>query len=230
MRISELMTVDVITIGPDAPLKEAARRMLEAGVSGLPVTGDDGELLGIITEADFVKTEANRGTQSRAGLLRWFVHNSGVPNKPVTVGDIMSSPVVTVHPHEQHSQAARLLIKNRVKRVPVVEDGRLLGLISRTDLLRSFVRSDHAILEEIQDDLMKRILWIEPDDVEVSSIDGHVTLKGMLSTRSDAELLATMTERLDGVASVDSQLTWELDNTRVESASPVTVPLFPKGR
>lgn len=229
MRIRELMTKDVITIGPDAPLKEAARQMLEASVSGLPVTGGRGELVGIITEADFVKSEANRGRRTRAGLLRWFVHDDAVPSEPLTVADVMSSPVLTVHPDEQHSQAARLLMKNRIKRVPVVEDGRLLGLISRVDLLRSFVRSDQAIIKDIRNDVMKRTLWIEPDSVQVASTDGNVTLEGLLGTRSDAELLVALTERLDGVASVSSQLTWELDNTRPET-TPVSVPLFSRSR
>ncbi len=230
MRIGELMTTDVVTIGPDAPLKEAARRMLEAGVSGLPVTGDRGELLGIITEADFVKTEASRGINSRAGLLRWFIQDSRLPSQPLTVEKVMSSPVVTVHPDEQHSQAARLLMKKKVKRVPVVDDERVVGLISRTDLLRSFVRPDPAILDEVRNDVMKRILWIEPDSVEVTCVDGNIILEGMLRTRSDAELLVKLTERLDGVASVDSRLTWELDNIRPEQAIPVRVPMFPRGR
>ncbi|HEX9761843.1 MAG TPA: CBS domain-containing protein, partial [Acidimicrobiia bacterium] len=69
MRIRDLMTNDVITIGPEAPLKEAARRMLEARVSGLPVTDAEGKLVGIVTEADFVAGEADRRTRMRAGLL-----------------------------------------------------------------------------------------------------------------------------------------------------------------
>ena len=71
MDVRNLMTTDVLTIGPDAPLKEAARRMIEAGVSGMPVTEAD-RLVGIITEADFVKTEASRRRKQRAGLLRFF--------------------------------------------------------------------------------------------------------------------------------------------------------------
>ena len=228
---SELMTRDVITIGPEASLKEAARRMLEAGVSGLPVTDDEGQLIGIITEADFVKHEADRDRTTRAGLLRWWIHDDeGVRSEPRTVGDMMTSPVVTVAPDEQHSQTARVLMKSKIKRAPVLHEGRLVGLISRSDLLRSFVRSDRAILDEIKDDVMKRILWIEPESIEVNCVEGNVTFDGMLGTRSDAELLVTLTQRLDGVASVRSHLTWELDNTRVERASPVSVPMFTKGR
>ncbi len=229
MRVRQLMTEDVITIGPEAPLKGAARRMIEAGVSGLPVIDDKGRLIGIITEADFVKTEASRGARRRAGLLRWFASDEGLPREERTVGDAMSAPVLTVGPDEEHTQAARLLMKNRVKRVPVVEEGQLIGLLSRVDLLRSFVRSDHEIIEEIKDDVMKRILWIEPDRVDVICVDGNVKLTGMLNTHSDAKLLATLTERLDGVASVDSRLTWELDNRRLETAGELNLPLVDKG-
>ena len=77
MKIQDLMTTNVITIGPEASLKEAARRMIEAGVSGLPVTDDSGSLVGVITEADFVKAESGRRAAKRARLLRWFTRDDG---------------------------------------------------------------------------------------------------------------------------------------------------------
>lgn len=230
MRISELMTTDVITVGPETPLKEAARRMLQAGISGLPVTSDEGELLGIITEADFVKTEANRGVRKRAGLLRWFVNEGGMPSHSRVVGDVMSRPVLTVGPDDKHPEAARLLTRNNIKRLPVVDDGRLVGLVSRTDLLRSFVRPDKAIVDEVTDEVMRRVLWIDPGRVSVSCHEGDVSLSGHLETRADAELLVSLTERLDGVASVESQLTWEIDNTKLEATGPSGVPFLSRSR
>lgn len=230
MRISELMTTDVITVGSETPLKEAARRMLEAGVSGLPVTDDDGVLVGIITEADFVKTEASRDVAKRAGLLRWFVHDEGFPTHERTVEDVMSTPVHTVTPDADHPVAARALLENRIKRLPVVENDRLVGLVSRTDLMRTFIRPDQAIIDDILGDIMRRILWIEPERVSVGCIDGNVKLAGRVQTRSDAELLASLTRRLDGVGSVDDDLTWEVDNTKLETASPVTSPFIARGR
>ena len=142
----------------------------------------------------------------------------------------MSTPVHTISPDSDHPQAARVLAKYRIKRLPVVENERLIGLVSRTDLMRTFVRPDQAIIDDILGDIMLRILWIEPELVSVGCIDGHVRLTGRVQTRSDAELLASLTRRLDGVGSLDDNLTWELDNTKLESASPVPSPFISRGR
>ncbi len=220
MKISDLMTGDVLTIGHGASLKEAARRMLEAGVSGLPVTDDDGVLLGIITEADFMSGEADRRTAKRAGLLRFFVDDHEVPTRERTVGDVMTKAVVVIDPEADHAEAARLMQTERVKRLPVVDSGRLVGLVSRSDMLRAFVRPDAEIIDEIREHVMRRVLWIDPDRVTVDCVDGNVVLRGKLETRSDAGLLVELTKRLDGVASVADHLDWEVDNTRVEMVSP----------
>lgn len=220
MKISELMTRRVLTIGPDASLKEAARRMLEAGVSGLPVTDDGGTLLGIITEADFISGEADRRTAPRAGLLRFFTGDHEVPTREQKVGDVMTKAVVVIGPDADHAEAARLMQRERVKRLPVVAQGRLVGLVSRSDMLRAFVRPDEAIVEDIRDHVMRKVLWIDPERVTIDCVDGNVVLRGRLETRSDAGLLVELTKRLDGVASVADHLDWEVDNTRVEMVSP----------
>jgi CBS domain-containing protein len=218
MRVRELMTSDVITVGPDTPLKEAARRMLEAGVSGLPVT-DEGKLVGIITEADFVAGEADRRSR-RAGLLRFLDRRHEIPSQERSVRDVMTSPVVTIGPEADHAEAARVMEKNQVKRLPVVENDEIVGLLSRSDALRAFIRSDKDIIDEIKEYLMAKVLWIEPGKIEVGCTEGNVTLRGRLDTRSDANLLVELTSRLDGVASVKDELSWEFDNTRIDVATP----------
>lgn len=220
MKISELMTPDVLTVGPQASLKEVARRMLQAGVSGLPVMSDDGELVGIITEADFVAGEADRRAAKRAGLLRFFTDQHEVPSHERTVEDVMTKDVVVVSPDADHAEAARLMGKERIKRLPVVDDGQLVGLVSRADMLRAFVRPDQEIIEEIQEQVMRKILWIDPNRATIECVDGNVVLRGKLETRSDANLLVELTKRLDGVASVADHLDWDVDNTKVEMVSP----------
>lgn len=215
MRIRDLMTTDIITVGPDTSLKEAARRMLAAGVSGLPVTDPDG-LAGIITEADFLTTEAERGAKKRAGLLRLFVRENGVPSRQRTVGDVMTRDVKTISPEATHVEAARMMEVNRVKRLPVVEDGTIVGLISRTDMLRAFVRPDQEIVEEIRGQVMRRVMWVDPERVAIACDDGNLVLTGNMETKSDVDLLVDLTKRLDGVASVESRMTWEIDNTKLE--------------
>lgn len=228
MKISELMTVDVLTVGVGTSLKEAARRMLEAGVSGLPVTGDDGELRGIITEADFVASEAERRAKQRAGLLRFFTGQHDLPDHELKVGDVMTTDLIVVSPDDDHADAARRMQKEHVKRLPVVEDGRLVGVVSRADMLRAFTRPDQGIIDEIYDHVMRRVLWIDPKRVTVESIEGNVVMRGKLETRTDAKLLVELTKRLDGVASVSDQLDWEVDNTKEEMVSPPP-PNYPRG-
>lgn len=110
--------------------------------------------------------------------------------------------------------------KEKVKRLPVVEDNRLVGLVSRADLLKAFVRPDGEIVDEIRRHVMRRVLWIDPDRVSIDCVDGNVVFEGRLETRSDAGLLLELTRRLDGVASVADRLEWEIDNTKVEMISP----------
>lgn len=221
MKVRELMTTELITVGSDAPLKEAARRMIEGRVSGLLVTDRDGKLIGVITEADFVKAESDRRASKRARLLRWFSREvDEIPSTERLVGDVMTRDVVVIGPDADHAEAARLMRKAEVKRIPVVDGDRLVGIVSRSDILRAFARSDMAIIEEIVDHVIGDVLWINPKRVDVRSIDGNVTLKGRLETKTDATLLAELTRRVDGVVSVDTDLTWEIDNTKVEMISP----------
>lgn len=105
----------------------------------------------------------------------------------------------------------------------------MVGVVSRADLLRSFVRPDNAIIDQISD-LMRRVLWVDADRVTVRCVDGNVVLTGRLETKSDADLLVSLTERLDGVASAHAELTWELDNTKLDTTSRVSVPFLDRGR
>jgi CBS domain-containing protein len=229
MRIRDMMTTDVITIGPEASLKEAARRMLEAGVSGLPVTDGEGRLLGIVTEADFLATEVERGNKSRANrLLRLFTGDAEPFTKERNVGDVMTTDLITVDPDADHSEAARIMQKTGVKRLPVVDGSGMRGLVSRADILRAFARSDFEIIEEIEERIIGQTLWVDQEKVEVGSVDGNVTLSGRLGTRTETRLLVELVKRVDGVASVTDQLSWDVDDTR---HSPLTPPIegFPPG-
>ena len=224
MDVRNLMTTDVLTIGPDAPLKEAARRMIEAGISGLPVT-DDGKLVGIITEADFVKTEADRRKKERAGLLRFFTDSGGPAATARNVGDVMTRDVLTLRPDTDHAEAARIMQAEGIKRLPVVDGGKLVGLVSRTDMLKAFARPDAEIIAEIVDRVLGDVLWIPAQKVDVACEDGNVVLSGRLETKSDADLLEELTRRLDGVVSVSAHLTYEVDNTKTPmTGAPLGVP------
>ena len=218
MEIRELMSHGVITVGPSTPLKEAARRMVEAGVSGLPVT-EDGRLVGVISEGDFVAAESQRGLP-RPGIWQRLLRGEDVSLRSGTVGDAMTRDVITLAPDADHAQAARVMRRNRIKRIPVVEPGgSLVGILSRADILRAFTRPDAEIRSEIRERVMRKVLWVDPKLVDIQIDDGNVTMKGHLETRSDVELLEELVGRLDGVVSVNSHMTWETDNTELRMAA-----------
>jgi len=227
MRVIDLMTAEVITVRPATPLKEAARLMVRSRVSGLPVTDDDGHLVGIITEADFLHREVERERPRRHGLLDALMGGDGPALADAeTVGEAMTTKVVTIPTDASIAEAARVMAVRDVKRLPVVDrDGKVLGIISRADVVAAFTRPDEVIEDEIREDVIRRILFIDPDDVEVAVDDGVVSLGGLLPTRTEARLLEELTRRLDGVVSVDSRLDWRIDDTKRDR--PVG-PSFPQ--
>jgi CBS-domain-containing membrane protein len=121
----------------------------------------------------------------------------------------MSRGVVTVPPNVEIYEAAKIMAVQEVKRLPVVdEDNRLLGVISRSDIVSIYTRPDDVIEDEIREDLIRRVLFIDPDGVQVGVANGVVTLSGQVATRSEASMLEELTNRLDGVLRVESKLTW----------------------
>ncbi len=195
MNVVDLMTTEVIAVSRDTGLREAARLMFRNRVSGLPITEPDGTLIGIITEADFLRLEVER--------------QEGARDQAVTVGEVMSIGVVTVRPEMEIYEAAKIMAVQEVKRLPVVDDdNRLLGVISRADIVSIFTRPDDVIEDEIREDLLRRVLFIDPDDLRVSVTNGVVALSGEVGTRAEASMLEELTNRLDGVFGVETKLTW----------------------
>ncbi len=200
MRVVDLMTTDVIRVSPDTRIKEAARLMFRHRVSGLPVVDADGRLSGIITEADFLRMEVAR--------------NEAAEPQPVeTVGEVMSSGVVTVAPDAEITEAAKMMVIQDVKRLPVVDaDNKMLGIIARLDIVAVFTRPDEVIEDEIREDLLRRVLFVDPDDLDVTVLNGVVTFKGEIGTKNEARILGELSRRLDGVMRVENELTWRIED------------------
>jgi CBS domain-containing protein len=218
MKVEDVMTKDPITIGPKTPLKDVADILVAKGISGLPVVGVAGEPLGVISEADLLVKAAGPEPEARGPFgWRWLLH--GVPNdesRPKlatrTAGEAMSSPAIRIRPDCSVAEAARLMIDKQVNRLPVVDDyGRVTGIVTRADLVRIYSRSDQQIRREIQQDVVAGLLWIDPARVSVVVIRGDATLSGQLDTKTDAELLPRLVERVPGVVSVTSELSWPED-------------------
>jgi CBS domain-containing protein len=223
MKVRDLMTTEPITTTPDAPLKEAARQMVEKGISGLPVLRD-GRLVGMVTEGDFLRQEANRDQPYRLSLLEaLFGSGSGTAPAVETVGEVMTEPVITITADATISEAARIMSQRRVKRLPVVDDeGVLIGVISRADVVNAFTKPDEVIEDEVREDIIRRLLFLDPATVTVSVHEGVVTLSGELENRTEAHLLEELTRRIAGVVRVVSNLTFQVDDERIGKMYPLS--------
>jgi CBS domain-containing protein len=206
MKVRELMTEDVVSVRPEASLRDAAVLLTEHRVSGLPVVIGGGEVIGVLSEADIV-AKASGGT-SHGGLLSWLFapEIEGEKVAARTVSEAMSSPALTISPTRPVHEAARRMISEGVNRLPVVEDGKLVGILTRADIVRAFTRDDSELATEIRDDILRRTFWVEPGSVVVTVADGRVTLQGEVETDADTEMLPIFVSRVPGVVSVQAEL------------------------
>jgi predicted transcriptional regulator len=130
-----------------------------------------------------------------------------------TAGEAMTAPAVTVEADESVAEAARLMVEQAVNRLPVVIDDKLVGIVSRADIVRTFTRSDIEIWEELRNDILPRQLWISPETLDVTVTGGRVKVTGQVATRTEAQLVEAFAWRVMGVVAVDcSALRWETDD------------------
>ena len=214
MQVEEVMSRDVLSVGPDTSLKDAAATLVERRISGLPVCDDTGRVLGVLSEADLLRKEGGP-THLVGGLFGWLVevpdHDDVVKARARTVGEAMTAPALTIGPRDAVADAAARMIERRINRLPVVEDGVLVGIVTRADLVEAFARSDAEIEREIREHVIGRMTFIRSDRVHVEVSGGEVVLQGELESQYGAELLARLVARVIGVVAVHSELTWQYD-------------------
>jgi CBS domain-containing protein len=215
-KVRNVMTSEVVTVNEQTPFTEIVRLMAAHKVSALPVVDDEGKVVGLVSEADLLRKEEYQDEQEEPNWLerrRERVARSKAAAR--TAAGVMSTPVITVDPEATVPMAARLLARHAVKRLPVVDSrGRLVGIVSRADLLRLFLRDDGAIYREVVDDVLLRALWIEPTSVRVTVNDGIVTLVGYLEHKSLVPMAIHLTRAVPGVVDVVSRLSYGLDEDR----------------
>jgi CBS domain-containing protein len=207
MKVRDLMSRDVLTVTPETPLKDAAALLARKGISGVPVVDEAGSVVGVFSEADIL-AKASAETP-RGGLLAWLLEPSLDLHDKIaatTVDEAMSAPAVTIRPDRHVHEAASLMIEESVNRLPVVDDGTLVGIVTRADIVRAFTRTDDEIAEEIREEILARTLWIEPGKVTMEVVDGIVRLEGEVDSEADAELLPVFVARVPGVVSVRTTL------------------------
>ena len=215
VRVGHVMTRDVVSVTPDTPLKDVAAALVERGISGLPVCDADGAVVGVLSEADLLVKQGGSPERS-GGLFAWLVETASAPDlaklRAHTAGEAMTSPAVTVETASPVSEAARTMVSLGVNRLPVLKDGRLVGIVTRADLVRLFTRSDEEIARDIRQDVVKR-LWIAPERIEVEVEQGEVVLRGEVDTEVEAGLLEKRIPLVAGVVGVRSELSWAVDRS-----------------
>lgn len=217
MKVRELMTEKVFTIGPEAPIKDVAKILVDNGISGLPVCDIEGRVIGVISEGDILYKEHDPSEGHIGGPLGWIIegtpnHAGSIKAKALTARTAMTSPAITIAPHESVAGAARIMCEHHVNRLPVVMNEKLVGLVTRSDLVRAFTRTDAEIEQELIKDVLGRTMWIDPDKVEIDVRDGVAVLSGRLHTRSDVELLNRLAARVPGLVAVESTVVWDVDD------------------
>ena len=215
VRVGDVMTRDVVSVTPDTPLKDVAAAIVERGISGLPVCDADGAVVGVLSEADLLVKQGGSPERS-GGLFAWLVETASAPDlaklRARTAGEAMTAPAITVETASPVSEAARTMVSLGVNRLPVVEDGRLVGIVTRADLVRLFTRSDEEIARDIRQDVVKR-LWIAPERIEIEVEQGEVVLRGEVDTEVEAGLLEKRIPLVAGVVGVRSELSWAVDRS-----------------
>ncbi|MFF6793653.1 CBS domain-containing protein [Streptomyces filamentosus] len=197
--VGDVMTHTAVAIGRDAPYKEIVVLMDEWKVSALPVLEGEGRVVGVVSEADLLPKEAFRDTEPGPGS-----DEETAKAVAVRAGDLMSSPAVTVHAGASLAEAARIMARRRVKRLPVVNEiGMLEGVVSRSDLLKVFLREDGEIASEIRRSVLGGTGFT---GLDVTVAEGVATLRGTLSDRSLVPLLARAARAVEGVVDVRMEL------------------------
>lgn len=211
--VGDIMTRSVAAVGRWASFKDVVGLMHDREVSALPVLAGPGRVVGVVSEADLLPTEELRDSPEKGYAL--LPPAEVVKAGAVTAGDLMSSPAITVRPRATLAEAARLMARNKVKRLPVVDErGLLRGVVSRGDLLKVFLREDDDIADEVRRDIVPLLFPPRESDVGVAVHDGVTRLSGRVSDMSLAPVAARLVRAVEGVVDVECDLTWKGDPPR----------------
>jgi CBS domain-containing protein len=230
MKVRELMTKDAIAVTTDTPLRRVVELMTEHHVHGLPVTAGDGTVVGVITECNLVARADAGGECEKRPAPR-----SGKPDvrsRPgaLVAGELMTSPAFVVDENDEVGTAARLMSRHGLGRLPVTSMGKLCGILSRSDVLRVFLRADEDIKTEIERDVLCNRVLDTAHDVRVEVQDGVVSLHGTVARRSTADVIRFHVMRLDGVVRVVDHLLHGADDVtaREDCAMTATMGFGPR--
>ena len=226
--VQDVMTREVVAVSGPTPFKELVRLLNEHRVTAMPVLDDAGRLVvGVVSETDLALKEVAPLREAHTPAFETAQHRGDrAKAASLTAAELMTAPAVTVGPEELVAIAARRMYDRRVKRLPVVDhSGALVGVVTRTDLLKVFLRSDEELRFDVLDHVVGDLVSLPPGAVEVEVSDGVVRLTGRVRRRSQAVTLEKLTGAVDGVVEVESRLTWRVDDVDVQPVPPEPAPL-----
>ena len=221
MKAQDVMTSDVVTARPEMTVKDIAALMATRRISGLPVVSKDGDVLGMVSESDLLhRTEigtAELGSEPKQLSAR-SSEKAGAFTKShgKNVQDVMSRPVISVDADSELGHVADILDRNGIKRVPVVDGRKLVGIVARADLVRAISRADirpsmvklgSGIIQQALADAMHELPWLTSSYVNVSVKDGVVRLWGYVESKEHREAIRVLAEDVPGVERVETDLT-----------------------
>ncbi len=212
--VQEVMTTPVVTVAEAMPFRDLAALLYARDIGAVPVVGPAGQLLGVVSRPDLIPKTA--GLAAAAGLCPVFGSRRRERRRARarTAGELMTAPAVTVAPQATVEQAARLMRRHRVGRLPVTSPftGRLAGIVTRSDLLRVYRRPGEEIRAEIETEVLPRVRGADPRRLAVSVRDGVVSISGRVEARSAVARLVSAVLAVEGVVGVDERVGFDLDD------------------
>ncbi|MFI6620217.1 CBS domain-containing protein [Streptomyces sp. NPDC050528] len=222
-KVGSVMTTEVVRATYGTPFKEVARLLGEHRISGLPVVDEDDQVIGVVSETDLMAHQAEAPDpyepkkRFRFADLTRSAKRRAAKATARTAGQLMTAPPVTVHADDTIVEAARTMAKHRVERLPVLdEENRLVGIVTRRDVLQVFLRPDAEIRGEVVSEVLVRALWLAPSAIDVSVAEGVVTLSGHMERKSETEIAVSMVRQIDGVVAVVDKLSYRTDDSRIQ--------------
>ncbi|HWP24986.1 MAG TPA: CBS domain-containing protein [Xanthobacteraceae bacterium] len=220
MKASDVMVTNVITVGPNACVQDVAAILLKNHISAVPVVDANGTIVGIVSEGDLMRRAETGTLRRRPWWLAVLTGRQGLAAEYVKehsrrVTDVMTRNVVTVQPDTPLAEVAAILEKNRIKRVPVVKDGKIVGIVSRANLLQALASmrkqiegmtpSDAVIRERVIEKL-KAEPWARPSLINVIVQNGMVDLWGVVDSQAEKKAVRVAVEITPGVTAVNDNL------------------------
>jgi CBS domain-containing protein len=211
--VENVMTRDVVCVTKDTPYKDLVKLLATRRVSAVPVVDDHRHILGVVSEADLLVKQEKRARPLTRLLSTRRRRRERAKAKATVAATLMSQPPITISTGATLTEAAKRLHTEGVKRLPVVDAaGRLVGIVSRVDLLRMFLRSDEELHQEIVEDVIFGDLFMGPNRFDVHVEDGVVVLQGRCERRSLIPTVVRAVAAVEGVVRVENRLGYDVDD------------------